>query len=134
MQFSVRVGIIPTDALNTITRAASDCLNDVRKCAFQAPNIPSQDSLPKRKAGVPPPPPPPQLVAVPDLTGTHVGFPDSFALVNALQLGIHPRNAVPIPDNCRNFEIVNQEPKPTNNGLPNLVPTHSVIEVDFLSS
>jgi hypothetical protein len=92
--------------------------------------LPTDIQLPfKRKSGAPPPP---ELVAVPDLTGKHVGFDDSFELANALGLGIHPRNTKSTNDNRRNFEIFAQDPPPSN-GIPR-VPRGTVIEVDFLSS
>src|SRR5215831_1766267 len=90
------------DALNTITNAASACLNDVHKCVFQASNPPSRDSLPKRKAGAPPPP---ELVPVPDLRGKHVDGDDAFALLIPLQLGMHPRNAIHTDDPSLNLVI-----------------------------
>jgi hypothetical protein len=125
-------------ALSALSTAASRCVNkpleaEAALVSVAKLDIPT-DEFPTRNAGAPPPPPLPQLVLVPDLTGTHVGFEDSFALVNALNLGIHPRNGIHTDDNRRNEEIVNQDPLPTGKGGPLQVPIGTVIEVDFLSS
>jgi hypothetical protein len=76
--------------LNQITKAASQCLNDVRQCAFQSVTIPSQNQLPKRKAGQPPPP---KFVTIPDwgvLETAEIGGVDNsgISIPSAQQLGL----------------------------------------------
>lgn len=76
------------EALNTITAAASQCMNDLTTCRFVVPAMPDVSQLPQRRAGAP--------VQVPDLRGQlfkDVAANQLFAPGGPLKLTSHPHPA-----------------------------------------